>query len=181
MEEKQFKKYIYSYIKLLGLYLNQKEAINLIINDDDFSFFSRLSKLHSLKALLYQALLETKVQVNSEHLKKLEHHYLSALRKDVLFEQERKELFRFLNETSIDYLPLKGVALRNYYFDPHTREFADNDVLFKGEDEEIRDFFLKRDYDNPVFRKSNEDVYIKKPFFNFEMHRALFGGTDNGK
>ena len=182
MEREKFKKLIHDYIRLISLYLNNKEDSSFVVDNEEITFFYNLSKHHSLKALLYQALKTTKVNVESEYINKLEQNYLFNVRKCLSFQEERKALYQFLNKKNIDFLPLKGIIIKDYYPDPHTREFADNDVLFRNGDVEIKKFFVNRGYVSEYYRKSNHDVYLKKPFFNFEMHRALFGETgDNEK
>lgn len=174
MDKEIFNQYLDKYIHLLGLYLNKKTS-DESIDDKELSFFVNLSKRHSLTALLYKALKDTSVNVNKEYLNKLEQYYLANLRKSVLFENERKELYKYLNDNQIDFLPLKGIIIKNYYLDPYTREFADNDILFKDKDELVKKFFTDKKYEVESFKKSNHDVYLKKPCYNFEMHRALFG------
>ena len=182
MDKELFKNNVLSFTKLLSIYLNKKEVSDLVIDKDLLSFYVKLAKHHSLKAILYAALASTKAQVNEEYLKKLEEYYLLTLRKAVLFDKERNELYEYLNNNQIDYLPLKGIILKDYYLDPYTREFADNDILFdEKKDKVVKDFFIKKDYTVELFKKSNHDVYIKEPFFNFEMHRALFGETGDNK
>ena len=178
MNKDSFNSYLYKYIHLLSAYLNKK-IIKEDIDDNTLSFYIKLSKHHSLTALLYKAIVETHSKCNPEPLKKLEQFYYSNLRKHALFEQERNELYKYLNENKIDYLPLKGIVIKDYYLDPFTREFADNDILFNDKDELIKKFFVNKDYEVEIFRKSNHDVYVKKPFYNFEMHRALFGENED--
>ena len=182
MDKELFKNNVLSFIKLLSIYLNEKEASDLTIDKELLSFYVKLAKHHSLKAILFAALSSTKAQVDKEYLKKLEEYYLLTLRKAVLFDKERNELYDYLNNNQIDYLPLKGIILKDYYLDPYTREFADNDILFdEKKDKLIKEFFVKKDYTVELFKKSNHDVYIKEPFYNFEMHRALFGETGDNK
>ena len=174
MEKEQFLSKIYFFTNLISMYLNKKEDPDLVIDDAKFSFLFKLASHHSLNSLLYKVLKDTKVQVSEENLKKLEDYYLSNLRKDVLFAKEREALYKFLNDNQIHFLPLKGLVLRDYYPDPYTREYADNDILFGSNDKDIKKFFVERGYKCESFRKGNHDVYVKKPFFNFEMHRDLF-------
>ena len=180
MDKEKFSSYLNNYLHLISLYLNKK-TIDFSIDEEMLSFFIDFSKKHSLLAFLYKALITTKADITADKLKKLEEYYLSILRKDVLFDKERKELFSFLNDNQIDYLPLKGLVIKQYYLDPYTREYADNDILFSCKDELIKKFFVKRGYKVESYKKGNHDVYLKKPFYNFEMHRALFmkGAHDN--
>ena len=182
MEKEVFNNRIVKFIKLFSLYLNKKKAADFVIDNNELSFFIKMANRHSLTALLFKALQDTNSKVEEGVLKKLEEHYFLVLRKAILFDKERKELYDYLNTNQIDYLPLKGIILKDYYFDPYTREFADNDILFDGsKDKLVKDFFTYKDYIVELFRKSNHDVYIKKPFYNFEMHRALFGETGDNK
>ena len=182
MEKELFKQYIDKYIKLLSLYLNKKEDSSFEIDKSLVSFFYKISKAHSLSALLYKAIVDVKASIDKEYLVKLEEPYLLNVRKVASFNKERKELYQYLNDNDIDYLPLKGIILKDYYPDNSIREFADNDILFdENKDKLVKDFFIKRDYEIEVFRKTNHDVYLKKPFFNFEMHRSLFGETGDNK
>ena len=63
MEKEQFKQYLFSFIKLLSLYLNKKEDSSFIIDKSHLSFFYKMAKLHSLRAILYLAIKVNKVQV----------------------------------------------------------------------------------------------------------------------
>ena len=181
MEKQVFLSKIYFFTNLISMYLNKKEDPDLVIDDTKFSFLFKLASHHSLNSLLYKVLKDTKVQVSEENLKKLEDYYLSNLRKDVLFAKEREALYKFLNDNQIHFLPLKGLILRDYYPDPYTREYADNDILFGSNDKDIKKFFIERGYKCESFRKGNHDVYVKKPFFNFEMHRTLFHSGENNE
>ena len=183
MEKEVFKSYLHEYINLLSLYLNKKEASDLTIDNKHLSFYIHLSKHHSLMSFLFKAIKDTKVNVDEASIKKLEEYYLLNVRKVASFNKERKELYTYLNDNDIYYLPLKGIVLKDYYPDEAAREFADNDILFEeNKDKLVKEFFTNRDYEVEIFRRSNHDVYLKKPFFNFEMHRALFGETgDNEK
>ena len=183
MEKEKFALYVHHYIKLISLYLNKKEASDFVIDKDNLSFFVRLSKYHSLSAFLFKAIEKTKAQFNKEYIHKLEEPYFSNLRKVASFKKEREELYKYLNDNNIDFLPLKGIVIKDYYYDENTREFADHDILFEpSKDDLVKKYFVERGYEIEIYRRSNHDVYLKDPFFNFEMHRALFGETgDNEK
>ena len=175
MEQEYFTNRILAYFHLLGLYLNKKEASYLKIDQESLPFFIKLSKYHSLSALFFKVVKETNVDVSKEDLKKLEESYLLNVRKSALFAKERKDLYQYLNNQQIDFLPLKGIVIKDYWLDPDSREFADNDILFSDEKSKlIKEYFVKKEYEVKYYKKSNHDVYMKKPFFNFEMHRRLF-------
>ena len=174
MEKETYYKLLTTYLNLLADYLNFRESKDTVIDKDTFAFFVKLSKKHSTTALLYKALINTKAQIDKEYINKLEEYYFANIRKVVLFERERNKLYECLNKNHIDYLPLKGLVIRDYYIDAYSREFADNDILFAGKEDVIKKFFVSRGYKVESYKKSAHDVYLKKPIFNFEMHRALF-------
>lgn len=183
MEKERFKQYVDKYIKLLSLFLHDQEDQNFIIDVKEAKMFYALSKHHSLRALFYLSLPYCKHNLTDEQLTAFERYYLSNIKKTTLFEEERKKLYQYLNEQQIDYLPLKGIILKDYYPNRYAREFADNDILFNDEKTNlVKEFFVKNGYEVEYYKKSNHDVYLKKPVLNFEMHRALFGETgDNEK
>ena len=85
-------------------------------------------------------------------------------------------------ETNSLIAEAKCIDVKDLYSDPYTREFADNDILFdEKKDKLVKEFFINKGYTVESFKKSNHDVYLKKPSFNFEMHRALFGETSDNK
>ena len=178
MEQSVFLNGVKEYLKLFSFYLNRED-----VDDKKLSFFIKLSKHHSLRAFLYVALTSLDVKANKDILNKLEEYYLFNIRKAILFENEREKLYQYLNDNKIAFLPLKGILLKDYYDDANTREFADNDILFDdAKSELVKKFFKNNGYQVELYKKSNHDVYLKKPVLNFEMHRALFGETgDNEK
>ena len=181
MDKQKFANDVFDYLHLVSLYLNKKTASGFKV-DDNIAFYATLSKRHSLMALFYKAVKDTHADINENNLKRLEEYYFANVRKVALFEKERKDLYEFLNNNQIDFLPLKGIVIKYYYLDQNTREFADNDILFSAsKDKMIKEYFVKKGYKSEYFRKSNHDIYQKKPFFNFEMHRALFMEREDGR
>jgi len=182
MDKEIFNKYLYDYIHLLSAYLNNEKLDDMDIDDKQLSFYIKLSKFHSLSALLYKAIVDTGIKINKEYLPRLEEAYLSNVRKTVLFDKERNELYKYLNDNKIDYLPLKGIIIKDYYPDSATRQFADNDILFDDNKKElVKQFFVDRGYTVKLYDRSNHDIYMKEPFYNFEMHRALIDNVGEYK
>ena len=171
------------FIKLVSLYLNNKEDPDFVIDQKLMHFLIALSKRNSTSVLLYRAITGSKVQYEKDSLGNLEECYLANIRKNVLFDKERQELYDFMDKNEIDYLPLKGIVINNYYPDKNVREYADNDILVPDSKTPlIKKFFTGKGYEIESYKRGNHDAYLKKPFFNFEIHRALFQETeDNAK
>ena len=104
----------------------------------------------------------------------------SAIRKNVSFDAELEVLSRRLSEAGIWYMPLKGALMKDYYPRIGMRQMADYDILFdapRGKD--VRDIMLSLGYSVKEYGSGHHDEYIKLPFYNFEMHRALIVQPDN--
>lgn len=125
---------------------------------------------HSLIAIVATALEDAGIVSNrASELK------LNAIRKNMLFDSARAEIFGKLEENKIKYLPLKGVIMKELYPSVGLRQMSDNDILFdKDYRSQVRDVMLSLGYDSKHFNESNHDVYMKEPVLNFEMHVSLF-------
>ena len=175
MNKETFLSYINKYIYLLHLYLNKKKDESFLIDDNLATFILKMGEHHSLKAITYKAIKETEVSVDKEIYKQLEKAYLYNVRKTILFDQDNASLYKYMNDKHISFLPLKGLVIRNYYPDKYDREYADFDILFDDNyKNDIKAFFDSKGYECKAFDNSNHDVYLKKPFYNYEMHRDLF-------
>lgn len=141
-----------------------------------------LSKSQSLEAMTFMALerlLKGNDAVRSldteQVLTKWEEAKNKAIRKTILMNAERKQLFDFLERQNIWHLPLKGVILCPMYPELGMRQMSDNDVLFDPSFRPmVRSWFESRGYMVESYGKGNHDEYHKRPVYNFEMHTALF-------
>lgn len=97
-----------------------------------------------------------------------------ALRKELLFDGARAEIFAAFDEQKIDYMPLKGVFIKELYPAKGMRQFADNDILYRESDRAAVDKIMRSLGYESEGLESVHDVYMKPPVYNFEMHRALF-------
>lgn len=99
----------------------------------------------------------------------------SAIRKIMLFNAERTEILSTLEREGIKYMPLKGVYLKEMYPSIGDREMSDNDILFDiSARKRVREIMTERGYKTESYNQDNDDVYIKPPVYNFEMHVSLF-------
>ena len=66
MDKELYLKNLKDYLHLISLYLNKKEEPSFKIDESNFPFFLKLSKHHSLTALFYKAVKDTKVDIKEE-------------------------------------------------------------------------------------------------------------------
>lgn len=99
-----------------------------------------------------------------------------AIRRNLLFDMERKWLLNFFEKNGIWYMPLKGSVLKDMYPQCGMRQMADIDILFdKTCRKKLYDFMTQNGYKAENYNKSNHDAYTKPPRYNFELHVDLFG------
>ena len=166
----------YSVIYLAACAVNSMQPSESMVTKMDLEAAFKMSKRHSLVSVVYAAiepLLGNSIPKN-DLMVQWKEAADKALVKNVLLDNERGELCRFMDKNGIWYMPLKGVVLKEMYPRAGMRQMADNDILFDEKyQENIRDFFLSRGYEAEDYNKSHHDAYMKKPVFNFEMHRQL--------
>lgn len=132
----------------------------------------RISRAHFLDALVGTVLKQAQVALPKKWTERIS----KAVRKNLLFDVERKKLFDFMEQKGIWYMPLKGVVLKDYYPAVGMRQMSDNDILFDASYcDEIGQYMKSQGYEAVSVGQCNHDVYEKEPVYNFEMHRALYG------
>ena len=160
----------------------QKRKNPCSFSEEELKEILSLSKSNNILIVSYLALKNDGVVFPDQVEKNLNLFYTQNIRKTALFEEERKALYKYMNERQISFLPLKGILINTLYPDYGTREFADNDILFdQKHKKEIKEFFVNRGYEVESYGKYVHDTYLKKPVYNFEMHRILFQDTSRNK
>lgn len=146
------------------------------LDEADFETLWGVASAHNLNALLAKALSATNAFKNAdaEEQKRWKNALNNNIKKTMRFAAERKVIESFLESQGSWYVPLKGAIINGLYKSFGTREFADNDILY---DESctaaLREFMAGRGYE---LDESDliVDEFIKKPLYNFEMHRTFF-------
>lgn len=100
---------------------------------------------------------------------------LNTTRQNIMMDAEARNIYKFMEDNGIWFMPVKGELIEKYYPARGMRTRSDCDILYDTTyDEKLRDFFISRGYEVTHFREQVEDVYKKAPVFYFEMHRTLF-------
>ena len=145
-------------------------------NEENIKELFRMSAKHFIDALTGMTLKQAGVVLP----KYWEERIVKAVRKVLLFDEERKKLCAWMDREHIWYLPLKGIVLKEYYPSIGMRQMSDNDILFDADAwESVQKHMCSEGYETESVGKGNHDVYQKAPVYNFEMHRSLYGrGND---
>lgn len=98
----------------------------------------------------------------------------------MLFDEERKVIYNFMDDQKIWHAPLKGIVLQEQYPVYGMRQMSDNDILFdKNYESALQDFMIARGY--CLAKGEMHDVYTKEPFYFFEMHKKIEMGNVSDK
>lgn len=145
-------------------------------NEENRKELFHMSAKHFIDALTGMTLKQAGVVLP----KYWEERMVKAVRKVLLFDEERKKLCAWMDREHIWYLPLKGIVLKEYYPSIGMRQMSDNDILFDADAwERVEKHMCSEGYETESVGKGNHDVYQKPPVYNFEMHRSLYGrGND---
>ena len=134
-------------------------------------------RFHSLTALVAYSLNAVGLKIEEfEQDKNL------TIRNSLLFDAERKKIFQFFEENSIWYMSLKGILLKKYYPKIGMRQMSDNDILIDESRISDADAFMKENgYEFKTSVEAHDYGYLKKPCYNFELHRTLVGDYHSKK
>ncbi len=144
----------------------------------ELSTVHRLAKMHLLSGISFMALEGTGAAqaMSPELCAAWQQEKDMAVRKYLLLNAELQQLQKALDEMGCWYLPLKGAVLAADYPKTGMRQMSDIDILFdEAYRKNVKELFLSRGYECEAYAKSNHDVYMKAPVYNFEMHVSLFG------
>lgn len=155
-------------------------AVNSIKPDKEKVTAMNMEKLfefcqfHSLTSLVCMAIESAGIKPDKKWIEAK----AKAIRKVMLHDAEREIILKYMEENGIWYMPMKGVILKELYPKSGMRQMTDNDILYDAAyQNELYRFMTGRGYQPKHIGKRCDDVYMKEPVYNFEMHRKLFEHT----
>ena len=163
-------------LHLMGCALNGTVPSTEFTTGMDDELVLCLARHHSVSALAAVALMSAGIPDP-----RWKAAYDESSLRQALMGVDREAVLAGLEGLGIRYVTLKGIRVAALYPDPATREMADNDILFECPDMStraaVRELMVSLGFTVDLYEKGNEDVYLKEPFSNFEMHVALFPGA----
>ncbi len=148
--------------------------------DVDFKKLYMLADVHRVVPLIAEAVLnctyapdEVKKRFRGE-LFKVSVRYEGQLK-------EKAEISALFSEVGIKHCFLKGDKLSRFYKNPERRFMLDMDVYVEMSGfKRAEELLLERGYELNSFGDDKDVGYIKKPFYNIELHRELKYDYDKG-
>lgn len=134
----------------------------------------RLARSHDLLHLLGDIVKKNDFLLDKDIRDNLIKSYYSAIYRYKLFDTEFNAIVKILTEAKIEFLPLKGIVIRDYYPKPWMRSFSDIDILVHQEDlkiaEEVLSSKLHYSFDNV---KDHDVTAISSNGVHLELHFQL--------
>lgn len=149
--------------------LSRKEILS-----ENFSLEELLPmiKMHQIAAVALTGLVNCGGDLSSESGKKLLQMSCHAISVSESQTEGAKALFEEFEQAKIDYLPLKGVVLKNLYPDSSLRPMVDVDVLIRLEQyERIVPIMRKLGYEEGT--ESDHEYNWRKGNVHIELHKRL--------
>ena len=151
-------------------YLNNKKEC--LVNFEINTLIAKC-KSHSILPILYKACKRYKVNLTKEQDDFLKKNFLLNITKESVQEYEYKKVIDLFERENIRCLPLKGIEIKDVYDSPEDRTMCDIDLLYdKNQCKKVKKIMLVLGYSCNSYGGTH-DVYFKKPYVTFEMHRVL--------
>lgn len=165
-----FKKSAYDMIYITSCVINNAKPDYNRVSLMNLDNLYEICKYHSLVSLVCMGLELSNIDIPKKWLE----DKAKTIRKTILLDVERENIFKFCEDNHIWYMPLKGIILKNLYPKIGMRQMADNDILYdKNYQQELFTYFKNNGYICKI-GKGNHDVYLKQPIYNYEMHTSLY-------
>lgn len=145
---------------------NQVDGIN-------YSSLLDLAKKHQVYNIIISLIIDNP-DVSDEQKQQFKNYNLSEISRMIVVNNERENIYSFLNENKIKYMPLKGLIIRDYYPVSSMRQMSDNDILFDISYRDDVAKFMKKNGYKCIATGENTDDYHKEPYCTFEFHKTLF-------
>ena len=115
-----------------------------------------------------------KLGFSAGQLKEFQEDYKLNMLREARFELGGQQVFDAFEKAEIDFLPLKGAILKNYYPNPALRTFTDIDIYVGKDFEKAEKVLFELGYEKTGFDEHNDVGYSKKPSLHIELHKELF-------
>lgn len=164
--------------QLIGCAIDQREP-KKPAKDLDFERLFRIAKEQQVASITAGAAAKLSEYMSPELLERWKTERDIALRRELLFDVEREQVLNALEAEGIDYLPLKGIVMKQFYPEAGMRTMGDHDILYRADRQEDTIAVMESLGYETVGLEGNHDCFDKPPIFHFEMHRELLNEYRN--
>ena len=127
---------------------------------------------HEVIAIVYAGILNSQIEISKELADKFEASVTKYIMNDFMLESGFKRICSAFDENGIDYLPVKGILMRDLYPKPEMRPMGDIDILIKTEQYKKIDGVMKNIGFSLDTESDHEYVYSDSGT-KTELHKSL--------
>lgn len=141
---------------------------------EDFSILeaAKISKKHRIESLIYYGAVNCGIPKDDPVMKKLFRSVCAALFVSENQLREIERVFLSFEENSIEYMPLKGLVLKELYPKKDMRSMSDADVLICVEQyPKIKEIMLSLGFSEKI--ESDHELIWESPLLTLELHKRL--------
>ncbi len=169
-------------IELVHSAVTDKLIEKPILSDNECKELYHLAKRHGLLHLVGEALVKN--NLFDEKIPVHQAFYKALMKAVVRYEQmhfQFKAICDVFENAKIDFIPLKGAILRDYYPQPWMRQSCDIDILVKVADIDRACEILYKKLDFSVQKHGEYDVsLLSKSGVHFELHFGIMESIFEG-
>lgn len=178
MEDKISYQSLWDMLYLSVCALHQAKPVPARVSKMALDKIYRLSRFHGMASIVCMALEDADAfaQAGKPGLEQAwKEEKAKAVRKNMLLDAERAQIFAGMEQMGIWYVPLKGIILQELYPKYGMRQMSDNDILYDvSQQKDLIRYMKERGYSVYTNVGVHDDVFKKPPVYNFEMHKVLF-------
>ena len=173
MEREQYAKNAQDLVRLVSCAVNGEKPDGEFVASLDLTALFEVAESHMLTAAAGAALERAGTVDPAFH-----EAYSRSMRNEALRDAECRTVFSALEEAGVWYMPLKGAVMKAYYPIFGIRQMTDIDVLIDAAlSEKVYEIMTGFGYERSSYDDMNEEVYVKPPIHQIEMHSYLASGA----
>lgn len=169
-----------AFVALVAAGIKEEKTDEKVLSEltsEDFSRVLNLAKFHGVLPVLCRSLgtVETDL-IGDEVRQKINDIELAAVAKSERLAEEEKILYDLLEQNGIEFIVLKGLAIRSLYLKKETRSSCDVDVLLKPQDKEAAIRLLTNGGYSRVKDYKEEITFLSEQNQAVELHFDITEG-----
>lgn len=149
-----------------------KSILKKFLNAEKLAILYKISKKHDIAHIVAYSLEQIGFSLEGESWELFLKEKEQACLRYEMIQADILEICDFFESESIDYIPLKGAVIREYYPEPWMRTSCDIDILVREEDIDraVHALVEKCAY-KTNYKKTYHDVSLYSPFgMHLELH-----------
>ncbi len=165
----------------------RNEQPPLLDDDTDFRLLLKFAERHAVLSAVYESVKCSNCP--EDILKKWSDKVGLAINKEILFDNELCKVEKVFTDAKIKFVPIKGIVIKKLYPKLGMRQFCDYDILIESSKSDLSKEKMKSlnyvvSRDRISEEKAHSSIAVidchKSPIFNFELHKKLFHGVEEG-